>query len=151
MVILWHCCEEPFYAPLFLVWIIHIIIKIWFRFPIGILYMILWLWHFVSLTEFAFVSMWKDHVFSTAAGLESCNRCAEGYLMENWRCVSSCSQGFYAVQPNSDSADTQSTCKRCLLQPLILSPFIIISYILILKVCVYVQVWCELSGLCRAR
>ncbi len=53
--------------------------------------------------------------------------------MENWRCVSSCSQGFYAVQPNSDSTDTQSTCKRCVLQPLILSAFIIISYILILK------------------
>ncbi|KTF75021.1 hypothetical protein cypCar_00027139 [Cyprinus carpio] len=55
----------------------------------------------------------EDHVFSIAAGLESCNRCAEGYLMENWRCVSSCSQGFYAVQLNSDSTDTQSTCKRC--------------------------------------
>uniref|UniRef100_A0A9J8AQS0 Proprotein convertase subtilisin/kexin type 5a n=1 Tax=Cyprinus carpio carpio TaxID=630221 RepID=A0A9J8AQS0_CYPCA len=50
---------------------------------------------------------------ATCAGLESCNRCAEGYLMENWRCVSSCSQGFYAVQLNSDSTDTQSTCKRC--------------------------------------
>uniref|UniRef100_A0A4W6C5K8 Proprotein convertase subtilisin/kexin type 5a n=1 Tax=Lates calcarifer TaxID=8187 RepID=A0A4W6C5K8_LATCA len=25
------------------------------------------------------------------AGVEACNRCAEGYLMEEWRCVSSCS------------------------------------------------------------
>uniref|UniRef100_A0A3Q4GEQ2 Proprotein convertase subtilisin/kexin type 5-like n=1 Tax=Neolamprologus brichardi TaxID=32507 RepID=A0A3Q4GEQ2_NEOBR len=29
------------------------------------------------------------------AGVEACNTCAEGYLMEEWRCVSSCSAGFY--------------------------------------------------------
>ncbi|XP_035383608.1 proprotein convertase subtilisin/kexin type 5 [Electrophorus electricus] len=47
-----------------------------------------------------------------AAGIESCNRCAVGYLMEEWKCVSSCSQGFYLM--HSDPArQTQSSCRRC--------------------------------------
>uniref|UniRef100_A0A8C7DNY7 Proprotein convertase subtilisin/kexin type 5a n=1 Tax=Oncorhynchus kisutch TaxID=8019 RepID=A0A8C7DNY7_ONCKI len=32
------------------------------------------------------------------AGIEACNQCADGYLMEEWRCVSSCSVGFYATE-----------------------------------------------------
>uniref|UniRef100_A0AAX7TAM9 P/Homo B domain-containing protein n=1 Tax=Astatotilapia calliptera TaxID=8154 RepID=A0AAX7TAM9_ASTCA len=39
------------------------------------------------------------------AGVEACNTCAEGYLMEEWRCVSSCSAGFYATEPNPEIAD----------------------------------------------
>lgn len=46
------------------------------------------------------------------AGVEACNQCAEGYLMEEWRCVSSCSAGFYAMEPNPELADGQRLCRR---------------------------------------
>ncbi|XP_030623096.1 proprotein convertase subtilisin/kexin type 5 [Chanos chanos] len=46
------------------------------------------------------------------AGVQSCNRCAEGYLMEEWKCVSSCRPGFYAVQQNYNIG-TQGICRRC--------------------------------------
>uniref|UniRef100_A0A672IDD8 Proprotein convertase subtilisin/kexin type 5a n=1 Tax=Salarias fasciatus TaxID=181472 RepID=A0A672IDD8_SALFA len=46
------------------------------------------------------------------AGAGSCQRCAEGFLMEEWRCVSSCSPGFYAVQLETETAD-HKTCRRC--------------------------------------
>uniref|UniRef100_A0A669EEH4 Proprotein convertase subtilisin/kexin type 5a n=1 Tax=Oreochromis niloticus TaxID=8128 RepID=A0A669EEH4_ORENI len=47
------------------------------------------------------------------AGVEACNTCAEGYLMEEWRCVSSCSAGFYATEPNPEIADGHRICRRC--------------------------------------
>uniref|UniRef100_A0A665V2H6 Growth factor receptor domain-containing protein n=1 Tax=Echeneis naucrates TaxID=173247 RepID=A0A665V2H6_ECHNA len=47
------------------------------------------------------------------AGVEACNHCAEGYLMEEWKCVSSCSPGFYATQPNPEIADGHRVCRRC--------------------------------------
>ncbi|KAM7368833.1 hypothetical protein PAMP_013140 [Pampus punctatissimus] len=47
------------------------------------------------------------------AGVEACNHCAEGYLMEEWRCVPSCSAGFYAMEPNPEIADGQRICRRC--------------------------------------
>uniref|UniRef100_A0A3Q1CSD4 Proprotein convertase subtilisin/kexin type 5a n=1 Tax=Amphiprion ocellaris TaxID=80972 RepID=A0A3Q1CSD4_AMPOC len=47
------------------------------------------------------------------AGVEACNRCAEGYLMEEWRCVSSCSAAFYATEPNPEIADRHRICRRC--------------------------------------
>uniref|UniRef100_A0A8C5ELX1 Proprotein convertase subtilisin/kexin type 5-like n=1 Tax=Gouania willdenowi TaxID=441366 RepID=A0A8C5ELX1_GOUWI len=47
------------------------------------------------------------------AGLESCKQCAEGFLMEEWRCVSSCSNGFYATEAKSKMADGHSMCRRC--------------------------------------
>ncbi|XP_013861969.1 proprotein convertase subtilisin/kexin type 5 [Austrofundulus limnaeus] len=47
------------------------------------------------------------------AGVQACNRCAEGFLMEEWRCVSSCSAGFYATQPIPEIADGHRTCRRC--------------------------------------
>lgn len=46
------------------------------------------------------------------AGVEACNTCAEGYLMEEWRCVSSCSAGFYATEPNPEIADGHRICRR---------------------------------------
>ncbi|XP_053474688.1 proprotein convertase subtilisin/kexin type 5 [Ictalurus furcatus] len=50
----------------------------------------------------------------SAAGLESCTRCADGYVMEEWKCVSSCSHGFYPTQTPSDlTGKTQGNCKRC--------------------------------------
>uniref|UniRef100_A0A3Q4MDZ7 Proprotein convertase subtilisin/kexin type 5-like n=1 Tax=Neolamprologus brichardi TaxID=32507 RepID=A0A3Q4MDZ7_NEOBR len=45
------------------------------------------------------------------AGVEACNTCAEGYLMEEWRCVSSCSAGFYATEPNPEIC--HSDCVTC--------------------------------------
>uniref|UniRef100_A0A669DJ12 Proprotein convertase subtilisin/kexin type 5a n=1 Tax=Oreochromis niloticus TaxID=8128 RepID=A0A669DJ12_ORENI len=48
------------------------------------------------------------------AGVEACNTCAEGYLMEEWRCVSSCSAGFYATEPNPEIADgCDASCLTC--------------------------------------
>uniref|UniRef100_A0A3B3ZHQ8 Growth factor receptor domain-containing protein n=1 Tax=Periophthalmus magnuspinnatus TaxID=409849 RepID=A0A3B3ZHQ8_9GOBI len=46
-------------------------------------------------------------------GVESCKRCAEGYLMEEWRCVHSCSAGFYATEPNPEITYGQRICRRC--------------------------------------
>lgn len=115
--------------------------------------LIFWLKHCVFLTDVSLFLCGCDILGSclcTDAGLESCYRCAEGYLMENWRCVSSCSQGFYAIQPNSDSTDTQSTCKRCVCYNLLSLQHLSSSLTTSLILCVYVQVWCELSGLCRA-
>ncbi|KAG9281847.1 proprotein convertase subtilisin/kexin type 5 [Astyanax mexicanus] len=49
-----------------------------------------------------------------AAGLESCNRCADEYLMEDWMCVTSCRQGFYPTQSRMDNTgQTQGFCRRC--------------------------------------
>ncbi|XP_051906934.1 proprotein convertase subtilisin/kexin type 5-like [Hippocampus zosterae] len=45
------------------------------------------------------------------AGVEACTRCADGYLTEDWRCVSSCSSGFFAVIP--EIADGRRMCRRC--------------------------------------
>lgn len=49
---------------------------------------------------------------ASGAGVEACNRCAEGYLMEEWRCVPSCSAGFYATEPNPEIADGHRICRR---------------------------------------
>ncbi|XP_061555258.1 proprotein convertase subtilisin/kexin type 5-like [Phycodurus eques] len=45
------------------------------------------------------------------AGVEACTQCAEGYLMEEWRCVPSCSSGFFATNP--EMADGRWVCRRC--------------------------------------
>lgn len=55
--------------------------------------------------------LFLPHVAS-GAGVEACNHCAEGYLMEEWRCVPSCSAGFYAIEPNPEIADGQRICRR---------------------------------------
>ncbi|XP_076014522.1 proprotein convertase subtilisin/kexin type 5 [Genypterus blacodes] len=48
------------------------------------------------------------------AGVEACNHCAQGYVTEEWRCVSSCSSGFYLTEPNSELDDGgHRTCRRC--------------------------------------
>ncbi|KAJ3605763.1 hypothetical protein NHX12_027807, partial [Muraenolepis orangiensis] len=50
------------------------------------------------------------------AGVEACDRCAEGYRMEEWRCVASCSPGFYEVGAGGGPEETaggQRTCRRC--------------------------------------
>ncbi|KAM8872819.1 proprotein convertase subtilisin/kexin type 5 [Synchiropus picturatus] len=47
------------------------------------------------------------------AGAEACTLCAEGYLIEEWRCVPSCSAAFYATEPSPEIADRQGICRRC--------------------------------------
>ncbi|KAK1884381.1 Proprotein convertase subtilisin/kexin type 5 [Dissostichus eleginoides] len=42
------------------------------------------------------------------AGVALCSSCADGHLMEEWRCVSSCSDGFYA-----EVAAGNRVCRRC--------------------------------------
>uniref|UniRef100_H2LJC9 Proprotein convertase subtilisin/kexin type 5a n=1 Tax=Oryzias latipes TaxID=8090 RepID=H2LJC9_ORYLA len=37
--------------------------------------------------------------------------CAEGFFTEEWRCVSSCSPGFYTAEPSPEIADGQRTCR----------------------------------------
>ncbi|XP_062845264.1 proprotein convertase subtilisin/kexin type 5 [Trichomycterus rosablanca] len=50
----------------------------------------------------------------SAADPDSCILCADGYLMEDWRCVSSCSEGFYPTQFMPDgTGQMQSSCRRC--------------------------------------
>ncbi|XP_057675882.1 proprotein convertase subtilisin/kexin type 5-like [Corythoichthys intestinalis] len=44
-------------------------------------------------------------------GVEACTECANSYLMEEWRCVSSCSSGFFAT--NSEIAGGREMCRRC--------------------------------------
>ncbi|KAF7688537.1 hypothetical protein HF521_013344 [Silurus meridionalis] len=41
----------------------------------------------------------------SAAGFDSCTRCADGYVMEEWKCVLSCSQGFISHKPLLTSQD----------------------------------------------
>uniref|UniRef100_A0A3Q3AJ20 Proprotein convertase subtilisin/kexin type 5a n=1 Tax=Kryptolebias marmoratus TaxID=37003 RepID=A0A3Q3AJ20_KRYMA len=55
-----------------------------------------------------------DKACATCAGeTEACSRCAEGFLMEEWRCVPSCSAGFYATQTSPEIADGHRICRRC--------------------------------------
>ncbi|KAG5841338.1 hypothetical protein ANANG_G00198480 [Anguilla anguilla] len=46
-------------------------------------------------------------------GMEACNKCAENYYAEEWKCVQSCSAGFYLAEQNPDSTEPQKVCKRC--------------------------------------
>uniref|UniRef100_A0A3B3BUC8 SPC3 n=1 Tax=Oryzias melastigma TaxID=30732 RepID=A0A3B3BUC8_ORYME len=48
-----------------------------------------------------------------SAGSEACSLCAEGFFTEEWRCVSSCSPGFYSTEPSPENADGQRICRRC--------------------------------------
>uniref|UniRef100_A0A3B3TR18 Proprotein convertase subtilisin/kexin type 5a n=1 Tax=Poecilia latipinna TaxID=48699 RepID=A0A3B3TR18_9TELE len=57
-----------------------------------------------------------DKACATCAGEngnKACSRCAKGFLMEEWRCVSSCSAGFYATEPSPEIADGHRICRRC--------------------------------------
>lgn len=46
------------------------------------------------------------------AGVEACKECAQGYLMEGWKCVSACSAGFYAAEPGPEIVDGHRICRR---------------------------------------
>uniref|UniRef100_A0A8C6WFL9 P/Homo B domain-containing protein n=1 Tax=Neogobius melanostomus TaxID=47308 RepID=A0A8C6WFL9_9GOBI len=47
---------------------------------------------------------------TTGPGVESCKNCVEGYLMEEWKCVHSCSAGFYDT---NDCEECHSDCVTC--------------------------------------
>lgn len=49
---------------------------------------------------------------ASGAGSEACSLCAEGFFTEEWRCVSSCSPGFYSTEPSPENADGQRICRR---------------------------------------
>lgn len=51
-------------------------------------------------------------VSTSGAGFEACNHCAEEYLVEERRCVASCSAGFYATKLNPEIADGHRICRR---------------------------------------
>uniref|UniRef100_A0A8C9V0U4 Proprotein convertase subtilisin/kexin type 5b n=1 Tax=Scleropages formosus TaxID=113540 RepID=A0A8C9V0U4_SCLFO len=46
-------------------------------------------------------------------GMEACNKCADNYYEEEWRCVSSCSLGFYLSEQTMENGEVQKTCKKC--------------------------------------
>lgn len=69
---------------------------------------------FVSFVRFKKKKINKNSasLSTSGAGVEACSRCTEGYLMEEWRCVPSCSPGFHATEPNPDIADGHRICRR---------------------------------------
>jgi hypothetical protein len=44
--------------------------------------------------------------------MEACNKCAEGYFLEEWRCVSTCSVGYYMYEQTSDKGDINKSCRK---------------------------------------
>lgn len=50
-------------------------------------------------------------------GIEACTKCADGYLLEDWRCVSTCSSGYYLSEQTSDSGQVQRSCKKWVSTP----------------------------------
>uniref|UniRef100_A0AAY4DIR2 P/Homo B domain-containing protein n=1 Tax=Denticeps clupeoides TaxID=299321 RepID=A0AAY4DIR2_9TELE len=56
-----------------------------------------------------------DPACATCAGVgvKACKSCAEGYLMEDWKCVSSCTSGFYAAKQNTGRSEGSRVCRRC--------------------------------------
>lgn len=48
----------------------------------------------------------------SGTGIEACTKCAEGYLLEDWRCVSTCSAGYYLSEQTSDNGQVQRSCKK---------------------------------------
>ncbi|XP_073723703.1 proprotein convertase subtilisin/kexin type 5b isoform X1 [Misgurnus anguillicaudatus] len=46
-------------------------------------------------------------------GMEACNECAPGFHFEEWRCVSSCSVGYYLAEQTTDNGDIQKSCHKC--------------------------------------
>lgn len=53
----------------------------------------------------------------SGTGVEACTKCAEGYLLEDWRCVPSCSSGYYLSEQTSDNGHVQKSCKRWVKPP----------------------------------
>lgn len=84
------------------------------------------------------------------AGVQACNHCAEGYLMEEWTCVTSCSAGFFATEPNPEIADGHRICRRwahwCVFRCGWFVYLLMAGFILVVGFCPYV---CVCVRLCR--
>ncbi|XP_062855358.1 proprotein convertase subtilisin/kexin type 5b isoform X1 [Trichomycterus rosablanca] len=52
---------------------------------------------------------------STCAGtgMEACTKCADGYYLEEWRCVLSCSAGYYMAEQTAENGEIQKSCRKC--------------------------------------
>ncbi|XP_060787365.1 proprotein convertase subtilisin/kexin type 5b isoform X1 [Neoarius graeffei] len=46
-------------------------------------------------------------------GIEACNKCAEGYYLEEWRCVPGCSLGYYMAEKMIQNGEVQKFCHKC--------------------------------------
>ncbi|XP_030622390.1 proprotein convertase subtilisin/kexin type 5b [Chanos chanos] len=46
-------------------------------------------------------------------GMEACISCAEGFYMEEWRCVSSCSVGYYMAEQVLEKGKVHKSCRKC--------------------------------------
>lgn len=47
--------------------------------------------------------------------MEACTRCAEGYMLEDWRCVQTCSSGYYLAEQLQDNRQLQRSCRKWVL------------------------------------
>uniref|UniRef100_A0A8C1MN45 Proprotein convertase subtilisin/kexin type 5b n=1 Tax=Cyprinus carpio TaxID=7962 RepID=A0A8C1MN45_CYPCA len=65
--------------------------------------------HFISLQKTSHAVEFETSCgFSFAESTmcrKSCNECAPGYYFEDWRCVSSCSVGYYLAEQTTDNGD----------------------------------------------
>lgn len=55
-------------------------------------------------------------------GIEACTKCAEGYLLEDWRCVLTCSSGYYLSEQTSDAGQVQRSCRKWVFLPFNVEP-----------------------------
>uniref|UniRef100_A0AAR2KQ17 P/Homo B domain-containing protein n=1 Tax=Pygocentrus nattereri TaxID=42514 RepID=A0AAR2KQ17_PYGNA len=51
-------------------------------------------------------------VFYSGTGMEACTKCAEGYYLEEWRCVPTCSAGYYMAE-HTEFREVQKFCRKC--------------------------------------
>ncbi|KAI4878135.1 hypothetical protein NFI96_007718 [Prochilodus magdalenae] len=45
-------------------------------------------------------------------GMEACTKCAAGYYLEEWRCVTSCNAGYYMAE-HTENGEVQKSCRKC--------------------------------------
>lgn len=109
---------------------------------------------FVCLCPFEFMFV---RLAASGAGVQACNRCAEGFLMEEWRCVSSCSAGFYATQPIPEIADGHRICRRwanwCVFRCGWFVYWLMAGFILVVALVCFCLLWhsCLLLSACMKR
>lgn len=57
------------------------------------------------------------HLCLAGTGVEACTKCADGYLLEDWRCVLTCSPSYYLSEQTSDNGQVQRSCKKWVSTP----------------------------------
>lgn len=48
----------------------------------------------------------------SGTGMEACTKCAEGYLLEEWRCVPRCNAGYYMAEKTVENGEVQKSCRK---------------------------------------